>query len=104
MRIHAITRLNKFVPAVIRLLEKNCNQEIPDILIISIVSALQKIIESIGNFLSPYLDQLLNELARLNCLYTDSQHPKVNFGFDYKLQQNIIEFIYSFVYSLINFF
>lgn len=79
MRVHAIQSLNKFVPAIIRLLDKHCHQEIPDILTISIVSALQKIVESVGNFLSLYLDQLLYELARLNFLYTDSEHPKVNF-------------------------
>ncbi|OXU28122.1 hypothetical protein TSAR_002629 [Trichomalopsis sarcophagae] len=77
MRVHAIQSLNKFVPAIIRLLEKHCHQEIPDILTISIVSALQKIVESVGNFLSLYLDQLLYELSRLNFLYTDSEHPKI---------------------------
>lgn len=77
MRVHAIQSLNKFVPAIIRLLQKYCKQETPDILTISIISAMQKIVESIGNFLSLYLDQLLYELARLNNLYTDSENQKV---------------------------
>ncbi|XP_011505568.1 PREDICTED: HEAT repeat-containing protein 1 [Ceratosolen solmsi marchali] len=77
MRIHAIQSLNKFMPAVIRLLDKHCRQEIPDILIISIVTALQKIVESIGNLLSLYLDQLLHELSRMSFLYTDFAHSKI---------------------------
>lgn len=77
MRIHAIHSLNKFVPAILQLLEDHCNQDMPDVVAVSIVSALQKIVESVGNFLSLYLDQLLFELARLNSLYTDTEHQKV---------------------------
>lgn len=77
MRIHAIHSLNKFVPAILHLLEDHCHQDVPDVIVVSIVSALQKIVESVGNFLSLYLDQLLFELARLNSLYTDTEHQKV---------------------------
>lgn len=77
MRIHAIHSLNKFVPAILHLLESHCHQGVPDVIVISIVSALQKIVESVGNFLSLYLDQLLFELARLNSLYTDTENPKI---------------------------
>ncbi|XP_078047491.1 HEAT repeat containing 1 homolog l(2)k09022 isoform X2 [Augochlora pura] len=77
MRIHAIHSLNKFVPAILQLLENYCHQDVPDVILVSIVSALQKIVESVGNFLSLYLDQLLFELARLNSSYTDTEHPKI---------------------------
>ncbi|XP_053983600.1 HEAT repeat-containing protein 1 [Hylaeus volcanicus] len=77
MRIHAIHSLNKFVPAILQLLENHCHQDVPDVIVVSMVSALQKIVESVGNFLSLYLDQLLFELARLNSLYTDTEHPKI---------------------------
>lgn len=77
MRIHAIQSLNKFAPAIIRLLKTHCHQESPDVVVVSIVSALHKIVESVGNFLSMYLDQLLTELTRLRSLYTDTEHPKV---------------------------
>lgn len=80
MRIHAIHSLNKFVPAILRLLENHCHQGVPDIIVISIVSALQKIVESVGNFLSLYLDQLLFQLAKLNSVYTDTEHQKVLFN------------------------
>ncbi|XP_058792928.1 HEAT repeat-containing protein 1 homolog [Phymastichus coffea] len=78
MRVHAIESLNKFVPAIIRLLQTYCKEETPDILTISIISALQKIVESVGNFLSLYLVRLLYELARLNTLYTDLENPKIS--------------------------
>lgn len=77
MRIHALHSLNKFVPAILDLLRSHCHQTVPDATVISIVSALQKIVESVGNFLSLYLDQLLFQLAELNSLYTDTEHPKV---------------------------
>ncbi|XP_050461226.1 HEAT repeat-containing protein 1 [Cataglyphis hispanica] len=78
MRTHALYSLNKFVPAILKLLETHCHQTIPDVIVISIVSALQKIVESLGNFLSLYLDQLLSELTMLSSLYTDTEHPKVD--------------------------
>lgn len=77
MRTHALYSLNKFVPAILKLLGTHCHQNVPDVIIISIISALQKIVESLGNFLSLYLDQLLSELTRLSSLYTDTEHPKV---------------------------
>ncbi|XP_017876283.1 HEAT repeat-containing protein 1 isoform X2 [Ceratina calcarata] len=77
MRIHAIHSLNKFVPAILDLLKNHCDQSVPDMIVVSTVSALQKIVESVGNFLSLYLDQLLFELARLNSLYTDTENPKI---------------------------
>ncbi|XP_029164682.1 HEAT repeat-containing protein 1 [Nylanderia fulva] len=78
MRTHALYSLNKFVPAILKLLETHCHQNVPDVMVISIVSALQKIVESLGNFLSLYLDQLLSELTRLSSLYTDTEHPKID--------------------------
>ncbi|XP_044012247.1 HEAT repeat-containing protein 1 [Aphidius gifuensis] len=77
MKTHAIPLINKFVPSIINLLKKYCHQDsTPDVLVISIVSALQKIVESLGNFFSLYLDQLLCELCRLNTRYTDIENSK----------------------------
>jgi len=77
MKIYSLHSLNKFMPVILNLLKSHCHQAVPDITAISIVSALQKIVESLGNFLSLYLDQFLFELARLNSLYTDKEQPKV---------------------------
>ncbi|KYN42476.1 HEAT repeat-containing protein 1 [Trachymyrmex septentrionalis] len=78
MRTHALYSLNKFVPAVLKLLKTHCYQNVPDVIVISIVSALQKIVESLGNFLSLYLDQLLYELTMLSSQYTNTDHPKAS--------------------------
>ncbi|EFN88053.1 HEAT repeat-containing protein 1 [Harpegnathos saltator] len=76
MRTHALTLLNKFMPPILKLLKTHCCQNVPDITVVSIVSALQKIVDSLGNFLSSYLSKLLFELTRLNSLYTGVDHPK----------------------------
>lgn len=77
MRIHALYSLNKFFPAILTLLEKQKYQEVPDLIMISVVCALQKIVDTMANLISPYFDQLLFELARLNSLYADSENPKI---------------------------
>ncbi|KAL0099405.1 hypothetical protein PUN28_020146 [Cardiocondyla obscurior] len=78
MRTHALYSLNKFVPAILKLLKTHCHQNVPDVIVISIVSALQKIVESLGNFLSLYLDRLLSELTILSSQYTNTEHPKAS--------------------------
>ncbi|XP_074109460.1 HEAT repeat containing 1 homolog l(2)k09022 [Cotesia typhae] len=77
MKIHAIPLMSKFMPGIIKLVKTHCHHESPDIVVISIISALQKIVDSFARFLSSYLDELLPELCRLNILYTDPDHPKV---------------------------
>ncbi|XP_011298261.1 HEAT repeat-containing protein 1, partial [Fopius arisanus] len=77
LRTHVIPYLSRFFPAILKLLKTRCCQESPDVVTISIVSALQKIVESVGNFLSLYLEQLLLELCKLSTLYADSDHPKI---------------------------
>lgn len=77
MRIQALDLLNTFMPVILRLLKTHCRQNVPDVIVVSIVSALQKIVDFLGNFLSPYMNKLLCELTRLNTLYIDKEHPKV---------------------------
>lgn len=77
MKTHTLDLLNTFVPVILKLLKTHCCQNVPDVIAISIVNALQKIVEFLGNFLSPYLNKLLFELTRLNTLYIDKEHPKV---------------------------
>lgn len=77
MKTYALQSLNKFMPVILKLLKSHCQKAMPDVTVISIVTALQKIVESLGNFLSLYLDKLLFELTRLTSLYTDKEHPKV---------------------------
>ncbi|XP_014226389.1 HEAT repeat-containing protein 1 [Trichogramma pretiosum] len=76
MRVHAIQALNKFMPALIKLLNAYPHVEVPDATTVNLVYALQKIVESIGNFLSMYLDQLLSGLSKLSNFYARSEHAK----------------------------
>jgi len=89
---HVLYSVNKFMPVILKLLKTHCRQNIPDVTVISIVSALQKIVESLGNFLSLYLDQLLFELTMLSSQYTNMKHPKV-FIFIIYILHNIIMYI-----------
>lgn len=76
---YAVQSLNKFFPEILRLLDSQCCQEVPDITVISIVSAMQKIIESVGKFISKDdLQQLLIKICKLSSFYAESEHPKVN--------------------------
>jgi len=100
MRTHALYSLNKFVPAILKLLKTHCHQNVPDVIVISIVSALQKIVESLGNFLSLYLDQLLSELTMLSSQYTNMEHPKVLVFIIYILHNIITSIIYIFLRQL----
>lgn len=78
MRTHAIPHLTKFMPAVLNLLRKKCHQKSPDVIVVSVVTALQKIVDSVGNFLSLYLEQLLFELVKLRARYTDTEDAKIS--------------------------
>lgn len=77
METHVLSELDNFLPEILELLKTHCRQNVPDSMVVSIVTALQKIVESLGNFLSPYLNKLLSELTILDSLYTDTENPKV---------------------------
>lgn len=81
MEAHVLYELDNFLPAILNLLKIHCHQNVPDSMVVSIVTALQKIVESVGNFLSPYLNKFLSELTILNSLYTDTENPKVFYAF-----------------------
>ncbi|KAK0177360.1 hypothetical protein PV328_001422 [Microctonus aethiopoides] len=85
MRTHAIKYINKFVPAIIKMLRCHCDngKSLPtsssssSVFITSVVTALQKIVESMSSFLSLYLNELLLELCRASCMY-NIDHLNVN--------------------------
>ncbi|XP_015510740.1 HEAT repeat-containing protein 1 homolog [Neodiprion lecontei] len=78
MRTHAIHSLNTFIPAILLILKEKCQKsDCPEIVVLSVVSAVQKIVESHASFLSPHLDKLLFELVKLRSRYSDSDHIKI---------------------------
>lgn len=77
LKVHAIAYLPKVVPVILRILESQ-NACKPDLVLLSIVAALSKIVESLVQFLSPYLTQLIIQLSRvyteaLSCVHPDAK-------------------------------
>ncbi|XP_069672379.1 HEAT repeat-containing protein 1 [Periplaneta americana] len=66
LRAHAIANLNQFVPTVIKILRTQRDIDSPNLLSLSAVTAVLKIVESLPHFLSPYLHKLLLEVCYLS--------------------------------------
>lgn len=78
LRAHAIPGLPRYMPAVIKILKLQQNQETPGLLLLCIITAIQKIVESLPLFLSPYLERLLAELTILSAKWGGKRSdPKV---------------------------
>ncbi|XP_018325766.1 HEAT repeat-containing protein 1 [Agrilus planipennis] len=67
LRAHTISSLNKFMPALIKILKTQKTKEMPTLLLLSVLTALQKILDSLPLFLSPYLEKLLCAVSSLAC-------------------------------------
>ncbi|XP_028178693.1 HEAT repeat-containing protein 1 [Ostrinia furnacalis] len=65
LKAHALASLRKFMPALIKVLKKQREAETPELILLSTVTAISKIVESLPLFLSPYLQKILYEYAIL---------------------------------------
>nr|CAI5863815.1 unnamed protein product [Callosobruchus analis] len=65
LRAHAISALPNFMPSVIKILKKCKREEIPSVLLRSVITTVEKIFDSMPLFLSPYLEKLLTEVCQL---------------------------------------
>lgn len=65
LKAHALTSLRKFMPALIKVLKKQRKAETPELILLSTVTAISKIVESLPLFLSPYLQKILVEYSIL---------------------------------------
>ncbi|OWR49436.1 putative bap28 [Danaus plexippus plexippus] len=65
LKAHALGSLRKFMPALIKVLKKQRKSETPELVLLSTVTAISKIVESLPLFLSPYLQKILYEYAIL---------------------------------------
>ncbi|XP_052747082.1 HEAT repeat-containing protein 1 [Bicyclus anynana] len=65
LKAHALSSLRKFMPALIKVLKKQRKAETPELVLLSSVTAISKIVESVPLFLSPYLQKILYEYALL---------------------------------------
>ncbi|PSN50219.1 hypothetical protein C0J52_07804 [Blattella germanica] len=66
LRAHAIGKLNKFMPAILKILKMQKDLESPNLIVLSVVTATQKIVENLPHFLSPYLGKVLLEVSILS--------------------------------------
>lgn len=74
LKVHAIAYLPQVVPIIVKILESQ-NASKPDLVLLSIVAAVSKIVESLVQFLSPYLTQLIIQLSRVYTEALASSHP-----------------------------
>ncbi|CAG9121545.1 unnamed protein product [Plutella xylostella] len=65
LKAHALASLRKFMPALIKVLKKQREAETPELILLSTVTAIAKIVESLPLFLSPYLEKILYEYSIL---------------------------------------
>ncbi|XP_014287034.1 HEAT repeat-containing protein 1 [Halyomorpha halys] len=69
LKVHALPFLPKFLPVLISALHDNLSDNSGDILLLSIVTSIQKIVDVTPQFLSPFLDHLLYEICILSAKY-----------------------------------
>ncbi|CAH1183154.1 unnamed protein product [Phaedon cochleariae] len=66
LRGHAISSLPDFMPGIIKILKQQKHEESSSLLLKSIITTVEKVIDSMPLFLSPYLEKLLVELSILS--------------------------------------
>lgn len=65
LKVHALSSLRRFMPGLIKVLKKQSKAETPELVLLSTVTAISKIVESLPLFLSPYLQKILYEYSIL---------------------------------------
>lgn len=83
LRAHAIPGLPKYMPALLKILKSCKSEEKPSLLLLCTITTIQKIVDSLPLFLSPYLEKILCEISFFSAKYdieTDDQKitPVVN--------------------------
>ncbi|XP_055680331.1 HEAT repeat-containing protein 1 homolog [Lutzomyia longipalpis] len=66
LRVHALSGLSVFMPIFLQILHIHCqDNETVDMTTVSIIAAMQKVIDTLPLFLSPYLVKMLTLIARI---------------------------------------
>lgn len=76
LKVQAITYLPKVSPIILKILESK-NASKPDLVLLSIVAAISKIVEFLVQFLSPYLTPLIIHMSRVYTEALACTHPDV---------------------------
>ncbi|CAG5048433.1 unnamed protein product [Parnassius apollo] len=65
LKAHSLSSLRKFMPALIKVLKKQRKTDVQELVLLSTVTAISKIVESLPLFLSPYLQKIMYEYSIL---------------------------------------
>ncbi|VVC93212.1 unnamed protein product [Leptidea sinapis] len=65
LKVHALVCLRKYMPALIKVLKKQRKADTPELVLLSTVTAISKIVECLPLYLSPYLEKIIYEYAIL---------------------------------------
>lgn len=66
LQAFAVSNLPKFMKILLTVLKKERKTDNPDVVLLAIVTAVYKVVESLAIFLSPYLENLLREITILS--------------------------------------
>lgn len=69
LRAHAISGLPTYMPGLLKVLKSRRNEEKPSLLLLCTVTAIQKIVDSLPLFLSPYMEKILCEISYFSSKY-----------------------------------
>lgn len=72
LKVHSLPCLSEYMPSILKIFKSARKQENSDLLILSLLTAVQKILDDLALFLSPYLEKLLIELSILAGKYEES--------------------------------
>lgn len=78
LKAHSLASLRKFMPALIKVLKKQRKAETPELVLLSTVTAISKIVESLPLFLSPYVQKILYEYSILLAKWQNSNQDQVS--------------------------
>lgn len=78
LRAHAIPGLPKYMPALLKVLKSRKSDEKPSLLLLCTITTIQKIVDSLPLFLSPYLEKILCEISYFSAKYaTETDDQKI---------------------------
>ncbi|XP_074642790.1 HEAT repeat-containing protein 1-like [Tubulanus polymorphus] len=68
LKAHSIPYLSKFMPKVIQVLQNDKKLQSNDMLLVSAVTTVQKVVECLPHFISPYVQDIIGKVAVLSIL------------------------------------
>nr|CAD7572436.1 unnamed protein product [Timema californicum] len=77
LKANIIISIALIMPALINILRKHQTLESPSLMMLSIITAIHKIVENLTKFLSPYIHNLLREICALSAKWVNETDPKI---------------------------